>query len=123
MEQFYLHHHICNDNQERIGNAEEQPDLHRFNVRSVGKGHGDRHVDGGEHHHAGDVHRDDQVILGVPGDVVGGLVDDVHQKRGNVVHHDNVKFSFGQGNSNSYYILRLCVPILYFPTYDVILAN
>ena len=78
MVQFYLHYHICNDNQEWIGNAEEQPDLHRFDVRCVGQRHGDSHVDGGEHHHARDVHRDDQVILGVPCKVVGGLVNKVH---------------------------------------------
>ena len=47
MVQFYLHYHICNDNHEWIGNAEEQPDLHRFDVWGVGQRHGDSHVDGG----------------------------------------------------------------------------
>ena len=105
MVQFYLHYHICNDNQEWIGNAEEQPDLHRFDVRCVGQRHGDSHVDGGEHHHARDVHRDNQVVLGVPGDVVGGLVYDVHQESRNVIHHDYVEFSFGQGYCDGYYFL------------------
>ena len=45
MVQFYLHYHICSDNQEWKGNAEEQPDLHWFDVRIVGQRHGDRHVD------------------------------------------------------------------------------
>ena len=100
-----MHDHIRNDNPERIGNAEEQPHLHRFDARCTGQRHGDGHVDGGEHHHACDVHGDDQVILGVPGDVVGGLVDDVHQKSRNIVHHDYVEFSFGQGYRDCYYFL------------------
>ena len=85
----YLHDHVGNNDPERIGNAEEQPHLHRFDVRGVGQGHGDRHVDGGEHHHACDVDCDDQVILGVSSDVVGGLVDDVHQNGGQIGHHKN----------------------------------
>ena len=36
----------------------------------------------------------DQVVLGVPGDVVGGLVDHVHQDGGQVGHHEDAeKFS------------------------------
>ena len=93
-----MHDHICNDNPEWIGDAEEQPDLHRFNVGGVGQRHGDGHVDGGEHHHAGDVHRDDQVILGVPRDVVGGLVDDVHQEGGEVCDHNDVEGVLCQGH-------------------------
>ena len=61
--QTYLHDHISNDDPERIGNNnEEQPDLHRFDVWGVWQRHGDGHVDGGQHHHACHVHRDDQLI-------------------------------------------------------------
>ena len=87
-----MHDHTRNNDPEWIGNAEEQPHLHRFDVRGVGQRHGDGHVDGGEHHHARHVHRDDQVILGVPGDVVGGLVDDVHQDGAQVGHHENAVY-------------------------------
>ena len=93
----YLHDNICQYDQDGVCEVEEQPDLDRLDVGRAGEGGGDGHVDGGEHHHARDVHRDDQVILGVPGDVVGGLVDDVHQESRNVIHHDYVEFSFGQG--------------------------
>ena len=84
----YLHDHVGNNDPERIGNAEEQPDLHRFDVRSVGQRHGDWHVDGGEHHHAGHVHSDDQVILWITIDVVSGLVYDVNENCGKVSHHE-----------------------------------
>ena len=97
-----MHDHIGDDDPERIGDAEEQPDLHRFDVRGVGQRHGDGHVDGGEHHHACDVHCDDQVILGVPRDVICGLVDDVYQEDGNVGHHNYACWTFDQGNGYSY---------------------
>ena len=51
---------------------------------------------GGEHHHAGDVHRDDEDILGVTRDVVGGLVDDVHQDGGQVSHHEYAQWLLSQ---------------------------
>ena len=46
-------------------------------------------VDGGEDHHAGDVDGVDHVVLGVPGDVVGGLVDHVHEDGGKVGLHED----------------------------------
>ena len=92
----YLHDNICQYDQDGVCEVEQQPDLYRLDVGCAGEGGGDGHVDGGEHHHAGDVHRDDQVILGVPGDVVGGLVDDVHQDGGQVSHHEYTQWLLSQ---------------------------
>ena len=51
-------------------------------------------VDRGQHHHAGDVDGLDQVVLCVSADVVGGLVDHVHEDGWEVGHHeDTEKFS------------------------------
>ena len=49
--------------EERVGEAEQEPELHRFDGR--GDGEAGRHwdVDRGQHHHAGDVHSDHQVKL------------------------------------------------------------
>ena len=45
-------------------------------------------------HHAGDIDSVDQAVLVLSGDVVGGLVDDVHQDGWQVGHHkDTEKFS------------------------------
>ena len=94
----YLHDNICQDDQDWIRKVEQQPDLYWFDVGCAGQGGGDGHVDGGEHHHARDVHRDDQVMLGVPGDVVDGLVDDVHQERGEICDHNDVEGVLCQGD-------------------------
>ena len=43
---------------------------------------------------AGDVDGVDQVVLGVSGNIVGGLVDHIHQDGGKVGHHKHTeKFS------------------------------
>ena len=63
--------------QERICQIEQKPHLHWLHYCCAGEGGRHREIDGGQHHHAGDVHRDNQVILGVSIDVVGELVDDV----------------------------------------------
>ena len=62
----------------------------------AGEGGGHREVDGGQHHHAGDVDGVDHVKLGVSSDVVGGLVDDVHEDGGQVSHHEDPIESSGQ---------------------------
>ena len=54
---------------------------------SFKQGGGHREIDGGQHHHTCDVHRDHQVILGVSSQVVGGLVQDVHENGGKIGHH------------------------------------
>ena len=100
-----LEENIDQDDEEGIGEVEQQPDLDRLDVGCAGKGGGDGHVDGGEHHHARDVHRDDQVIRRVPGDVVGGLVDDVHQQSRQVSHHEYTDLPFLQCNGYCDYIL------------------
>ena len=71
---------------ERIGEIKNQPELNRFDFRGDGQAWGHWDEDGGEDHHAGDVDGVDQVVLRVPGDVVGQLVYQVHQNRRNVGH-------------------------------------
>ena len=74
--------------EEGVGQVEEEPDLHRLDVGGAGEAGGHREVDRGQHHHAGDVDGVDQAVLVISGDVVGGLVDDVHQDGGQVGHHE-----------------------------------
>ena len=76
---FDLHGDVDSNDKEGIDEADQEPDLHRFDAGGVGQGGGHGQVDGGEHHHAGDVHSDDQIVLVRDGQVVRGLVDDVHQ--------------------------------------------
>ena len=86
----YLHYNICNDHKERIEKIEEEPYFHWLDVWSEREGGGDREVDRGEHHHAGDVHCDDQVLAGVRGKVDHSLVDYVHQDCWQVCYKDNI---------------------------------
>ena len=58
----YLHHNIDKDDHEGVDEADEQPDLHRLDAGGVGEGGGHREVHRGQHHHAGDVHCDYQVL-------------------------------------------------------------
>ena len=58
-----LNDDVCDDNEEGPGEIEEEPDLHRFDTGGAGQAGGDGEVDGGQHHHAGDVDGEDQVIL------------------------------------------------------------
>ena len=58
----YLHHNIDKDDHEGVDEADEQPDLHWLDAGGVGEGGGHREVDRGQHHHAGDVHCDDQLV-------------------------------------------------------------
>ena len=83
----HLEENIDQDDEDGEGEVEEEPDLHRLDVGGAGEAGGDRDVDRGQDHHAGDVDGVDKVVFGVSGDVVGGLVDDVHQDGGQVGHH------------------------------------
>ena len=59
----HLKENIDDDDEERVGEVEEEPDLHRLDVRSAGEAGGHREVDGGQHHQGGDVELEYQ---GVP---------------------------------------------------------
>ena len=87
--QTYLQDHIDQDGGEGIGEVEDQPDLHRLDIRRDGQAGGDREVDGGEDHHAGDVDGEDHVVLVVPSDVIGGLVDHVHENGWKISDHEH----------------------------------
>ena len=78
---------VSDDDQEGVGQVDEEPHLHWLDGGGGGQGGGDREVDRGEDHHAGDVHRDDQLIAALPGDVVSQLVDHVHHQGREVGHH------------------------------------
>ena len=58
-----LENSVCNNDQERIGQVDQEPSFHWLNPGCAGEGGGDGEVDRGQHHHARDVHRDDQVVL------------------------------------------------------------
>ena len=88
----HLGHDVGEDDKDGIGEVEEEPDLHRLDVGGGREAGGHREVDRGQHHHAGDVDGVDQAILVISArhpDVVGGLVDDVHQDGGQVGHHED----------------------------------
>ena len=59
----YLLCNICDDDQKRIGQVEEKPPLDWLDAWGAGQGGGDGEVDGGQHHHAGDVYGDNHVKL------------------------------------------------------------
>ena len=73
----YLEKYVDNDDHDRIGQVEEEPDINIFQSSGVREAVGDSNIDGGEDHHAGDVHRHKEVK--VAPDIVGCLVDYVHQ--------------------------------------------
>ena len=78
----HLDKNVGDDDQERVGEVEEEPDLHWLDSWGAGQTGGDWEVDRGQDHHAGDVDGVDQAVLVLSGDVVGGLVDHVHQDGG-----------------------------------------
>ena len=100
----HLKKNIDDDDKERVGQVEEEPDLHRLDVGGAGEAGGDRQVDRGQHHHAGDVDGDDHAVLVVSSDVVGGLVDDVHQDGGQVGHHEDAVEFPGQDQPDQHKI-------------------
>ena len=58
-----LQHDVADDDHEGVGEVEQEPNLHGLDVRRAGERGGDREVDRGQHHHARDVHLDDQLVL------------------------------------------------------------
>ena len=85
----HLQQNIDNDDEDRVGEVEEEPDLHWLDVGGAGEAGGDREVDRGQDHHAGDVDGVDHAELVFTSDVVGGLVDDVHQDGRQIGHHED----------------------------------
>ena len=80
---------VDQDDEEGKDETEEKPNIHYLDGGGGGEAVGHRDVEGGEDHHAGDVHRDDGLQeLGV-GQVVGGLVDNVHEYGGQVGHNED----------------------------------
>ena len=65
---FYLKTHLKSDvdqdYQDRVSQVEKEPNLNVLYLSSGGQLARDRDVDGGEHHHAGDVHGDHQLVAG-----------------------------------------------------------
>ena len=95
---FYLEENISDNYQERPEEVEEEPLLNGFDVKGDREVLWNRDVDRGQQHHAGDVDGVDQVVLGVSGDVVGGLVDDIHQDGGEAGHREYLgHFGFSDG--------------------------
>ena len=87
----YLEKNIDNDDHDRVGEVEEEPDLHWLDVGGAGEAGGHWEVDGGQHHQGGDVQLENQGVLVLSGKVDGGLVDDVHQDGGQVGHHEDAE--------------------------------
>ena len=84
-----LEHHVADDDKEWVGQVEQEPHLDGFDDGRAGQTAGHGEVDRGEDHHAGDVYGDDHVVLCLSSDVVGGLVNYVHQDGGEVAHHED----------------------------------
>ena len=78
---------VAGDDKDRIGEVKEEPELHRLDVGGWRQTGGHREVDRGQDHHAGDVDRVEQAVLVIRHDVVGGLIDGVHQDSREVGHH------------------------------------
>ena len=77
----YLQCRVDDDDKERVGEVEEQPGLNGLDVRSAGEAAGHGEVDGGEDHHAGDVHGEYHLISVLNRDEVCRLVYNVNQYR------------------------------------------
>ena len=54
---------VSDYDQEGVGHVKQEPLLHRLDRGRGREGGGHREVHRGEHHHAGDVHSDDQVLI------------------------------------------------------------
>ena len=85
----HLEENIDNDDEDRVGEVEEEPDLHWLDVGGAGETGGHWEIYGGQDHHAGHVDGVYHAEFVVSSDVVGGLVDDVHQDGGQVGHHED----------------------------------
>ena len=84
----YLNHDIWDYDQERPEEVKKEPEFYRLDVQCDWQAGGDREVDRGQDHHAGDVDGVDHAVLVLSFDVVGELVDDVHEDGWEVGHHE-----------------------------------
>ena len=80
----YLNDDVDQNYKDRVDQREEEPNLDWLDSGGGGQTGGDREVDGGQHHHAGDVDGIDCLVLVRGGDVVCGLVNQVHEDGGQV---------------------------------------
>ena len=85
-----LEQNVGDDDEEGKSEVDEEPDLHRFDSQRAGESGGDREVNRGQHHHAGDVDGNQQIGLALNLQIVGGLVDHVHQDGGQVGYQENI---------------------------------
>ena len=76
MNKSYLEFNIDQDDQEREGQVEEEPQLYRFDFRGAGETGGHWEVDGGQDHHVGNVDAVDQDVLVLSGNVLDGGHDE-----------------------------------------------
>ena len=90
---YHLHKDQRYDNAGVVDQVEKKPQLDRLDVGCLWEGVGLPHVDGGEHHHDGDVDGQPQIIFILPPDVDRRLVDHVHQKRRDVGHSQHTEIS------------------------------
>ena len=89
-----LQYDVVDDDKERVGEVVQQPGLNGLDDWSAGEAAGHREVDGGEDHHAGDVHGEYHLISVLNRDEVCRLVYNVNQYRWEIRHHkDAVKLS------------------------------
>ena len=98
----YLHGNIDQNDHEGVCQVEKEPLLDGFDDTCVWQRGGHRQVDGGEDHHARDVDGVQQVVPGLTDDVVAGIVDDVHEDRGEVSYHKYTKDFQLKIDSNNY---------------------
>ena len=80
---------IDQNHEKRISQVKYQPNLHRLDVGGGGEAGGDREVDRGQDHHAGDVDRVHQAVLLIRHDIVGDLVNDVHEDCWEITDKEN----------------------------------
>ena len=96
----HLEDHVDDDDKERIGEVVQEPDFNGFDDWSAGQTVGHGQVDRGQHHHARDVHGDDQIVPVRHRQVVCGLVDDVHQDGWEVGHHEDAEELLSKAHRN-----------------------
>ena len=75
-----MHVAVDKDNQERINQAEKEPNINHFDGCGDGQATTDRDVESRNNHHAGEVDGDNGVKVGFISKVVWDLIDDDHKQ-------------------------------------------